>query len=62
MRRDFGLDALVSAGDEGVAFLDLSVDATIPPGPIGMLADQAYSTRNEYFHTTPMRSVGKDRI
>src|ERR1700690_1676342 len=50
MCADFGIDALVSPGDQGVALLDLGVDTAVAPGPIRMFADQANPTRNEDFH------------
>ena len=47
---DLGVDALVRAGDEGVALLDLRVDAAVAAGPVGMLAEQADATGDEDLH------------
>lgn len=36
---DLGIDALIGAADEGVAFFDIGVDAAVTAGPIGMFTE-----------------------
>lgn len=50
MGRDLGVNTLVGACNQSIAFLNLCVDSTIAASPIRMLTYQADSPGNEYFY------------
>jgi hypothetical protein len=47
---DLGINTLIGSADQCVAFLNISIDSTVTPSPIGMLAKHADAPWNENFH------------
>ena len=50
MRLDFGIDTLIGAGNQGVAFFQLSIDSPVASRPIAVLAKEADAPRYENLH------------
>jgi hypothetical protein len=50
MRLDFGVDALIGAGNERIALLDFRIETPVASRPIRMLAEKADPSRNEDLH------------
>jgi hypothetical protein len=57
MRGNLGVDTLIGAGDQAVAFFDFGVDAAVASRPIGVFAEQADSPGDKEFHGGLVKSV-----
>ena len=61
VRLHLGVDALVGAGDQGVALFDVGVDAPVAARPVGVLTEQADAAGDEDLHGSPREDTSSAR-